>query len=255
MASLKKAHRLRVLSYNIHQGLTIHKRQIALSILKEAIRSLEADVVLLQEVAGTTKRTRKKGEDASPLSFQLEELADELWPYHAYQKNSVFMGGFHGNAILSRYPIIKWKHLDITVKPFDKRGLLHGEIDVPGDRVLHVLATHLGLLQLERRRQVKFVCEYIEKELETADACVLGGDFNDWRQLASPRLSKRVGMKEVFNALHARHARTFPSRFPMLKLDRIYFRHLEVKAARCLKGKPWLFLSDHLPLMADFALP
>ena len=32
----------------------------------------------------------------------------------------------------------------------------------------------------------------------------------------------------------------------------IYFRGLEIHSATRLHGRPWLFLSDHLPLMADF---
>lgn len=248
--------RLRVLSYNIHQGLTIHRRQIALSILKEAIRSLEADIVLLQEVAGTTHTEMVPGEDEPGVTeFQLEGLADELWPYYAYQKNSIFSGGFHGNAILSRYPIVKWNNIDITVSPLDKRGLLHGEVSLPDRGIsVHVMAIHLGLLQFERRRQLKQVCEYIQENLPPESICLLGGDFNDWRQIVSRRLSKRVGMQEAFRSQDSRHARTFPSRFPVLRLDRIYFRGVELKTARCLRGRPWQFLSDHLPLMADFVL-
>ena len=248
--------RLKVLSYNIHQGLTIHRRQIALSILKEAIRSLEADLVLLQEVAGTTS-LEVSGENSEPgvTAFQLEGLADELWPYYAYQKNSIFSGGFHGNAILSRYPIKSWKHIDLTVSPLDKRGLLHGEILIPETNVsFHVLATHLGLLQFERRKQLTQVCQFIINELPKDSACLLGGDFNDWRQVVTKRLSHRVGLKEAFFEMHAKHALTFPSRFPVLRLDRIYFRGLDVKTAKVLRGRPWRLLSDHLPLLAEFVL-
>lgn len=248
--------RLRVLSYNIHQGLTIHRRQIALSILKEAIRSLQADLVLLQEVAGTTSHDKPgDGREPGVTDFQLEGLADELWPYYAYQKNSIFSGGFHGNAILSRFPIVKWNNIDLTVSPLDKRGLLHGEIQVPETKVtFQVLATHLGLLQFERRRQLTQVCDYIRKEFSEDAICVLGGDFNDWRQVVTRRLSRRVGFQEAFRHLHAKHAPTFPSRFPVLRLDRIYFRGLEVRTAKVLKGRPWRLLSDHLPLMAEFVI-
>jgi len=246
--------RLRVLSYNIHQGLTIHRRQIALSILKEAIRSLEADLVLLQEVAGTTAGGTG-GEESGVTEFQLEGLADDLWPYYNYQKNAIFSGGFHGNAILSRFPVVRWNNIDSPVPPLDRRGFLHGEISIPEKNVsFHVMAIHLGLLQFERRRQLKRVCEYIADEVPEDGICVLGGDFNDWRQLVSRRMSKRVDMQEAFRSIHRAHARTFPAPFPVLRLDRIYFRGMEVKAARVLKGRPWRFLSDHLPLLADFAV-
>ncbi len=244
----KKSQRLRVLSYNIHQGLTIHRQKIALSILKEAIRSMDADVVLLQEVAGNEKGGRTE--------TQLEGLADSLWPYHAYQKNAVFAGGFHGNAILSRHPIKKWKHYDLTVKPLDRRGMLHAEIFVEESGIsVDIMAIHLGLLQFERRRQLTHVCNYIEKRLPLVANCVLGGDFNDWRQLVSKRLAKKVGLQEAHLSHNAKHGRTFPARFPVLKLDRIYYRGLQIRQARVLKGQPWMFLSDHLPLLAEFELP
>src|SRR4051794_13884797 len=95
-----KQKRLRILSYNIHQGMTVHRRQIALSLLKDAIKSLKADIVLLQEVAGVEGPRKKAERQADYVTpFQLEALADEIWPYSAYGRNSVFAGGFHGNAI------------------------------------------------------------------------------------------------------------------------------------------------------------
>lgn len=243
---------LRLLSYNIHQGLTIHRRQIAISLLKEAIKSLRADVVLLQEVAGSTRAARS-GDGISV--FQLEELADQVWPYHAYGRNAVFSGGFHGNAILSRYPIHNVHNLDITIRPLDKRGVLHGEIDFPSSEFrLHIMAVHLGLLQYERRRQLKKLVQYIERRTGDSSRLLMAGDFNDWREKVSRRLSKRVRLSEAFLHEHRRHARTFPSRFPMLCLDRIYFRGVQLEQATRLKGRPWLYLSDHLPLLADFVV-
>ena len=49
--------------------------------------------------------------------------------------------------------------------------------------------------------------------------------------------------------------RTFPSAFPMLRLDRIYQRGFAVRSARVLRGKPWSKLSDHSPILAELELP
>jgi endonuclease/exonuclease/phosphatase family metal-dependent hydrolase len=49
--------------------------------------------------------------------------------------------------------------------------------------------------------------------------------------------------------------RTFPSAFPMLRLDRIYQRGFAVRSARVLRGKPWSQLSDHSPILAELELP
>jgi endonuclease/exonuclease/phosphatase family metal-dependent hydrolase len=253
----RKTSRIRVLSYNIHQGQTVYRRQLALSLLKEAIKSLKADVVLLQEVAGVTgarkKADRASGEYVTP--FQLEALADEIWPYSAYGRNSVFAGGFHGNAILSRFPIKAFHNTDISVmKAMVKRGILHAELEM-GSGSFHAISTHLGLLEAERQRQVRRLCEYIRDKIPGEASLVLGGDFNDWRERLSKRIHKGTKMDEAFLKQERKHARTFPAQFPVLRLDRIYFRGVKLHKATKVQGRPWLFLSDHLPLVAEFQLP
>jgi len=142
------------------------------------------------------------------------------------------------------------------VKPLDVRGLLCGELSIPDKKItLFAMATHLGLLQFERHRQLKRIIEYIQRHVPAHSPCFLGGDFNDWRLVVSKGLAKRVGMHEAFRTQERRHARTFPSRLPILPLDRIYYRSLSLVRARVLKGKPWHLLSDHLPIVADFRLP
>lgn len=216
--------------------------------LKEAIISLKADIVLLQEVAGV------KNQKDSKTSEQLEILADRVWPFQAYGKNSVFSKGYHGNAILSRFPIEVSKNTDISVvRGLVKRGLLYAELRIAEKLPrLPVIATHLGLIQAERQRQVKRLSEFIQKNVKPDSWLVMGGDFNDWRETISKKLHKSVRLEEAFLKLHRQHARTFPSPFPVLKLDRIYYRGLTVKKAIRVKGRPWLFLSDHLPLVVDF---
>lgn len=257
MARSSRVHRVRVLSYNIHQGLTVFRRQLALSLLKDAIKSLKADIVLLQEVAGVEgprkKHDRHREEYVTP--FQLEALADEIWPYSAYGRNSVFAGGFHGNAILSRFEIKTFHNLDISVmKALVRRGVLHAEVQC-GDQPFHVISTHLGLLEAERQRQVRKVCDYVKHKVPDDGQFLMAGDFNDWRERVSKRFHKALKVDEAFMKQNRRHARTFPSHLPMLKLDRIYYRGMKLHKAVQVKGRPWLFLSDHLPLVAEFTLP
>lgn len=241
---------LNILSYNIHQGKTARRQRLSLSLLKEAIKGLGADVVLLQEVAGST---RAEGGPADvERAYQLEALADEIWPYAAYQKNSAFSGGYHGNAILSRFPIVNWHAINLTLRGMKKRGALHGELEIPQWKGnLHVLATHLGLLQYERHRQVIKLCHYVDHRIPHSARLILGGDFNDWREHVSRKVEDHLSMREVFLSQDARHARTFPSRLPVLPLDRIYYRGFKLVAAKTLKGRPWSLLSDHLPVLAQ----
>ena len=51
-----------------------------------------------------------------------------------------------------------------------------------------------------------------------------------------------------------RPPKTFPAKFPMLRLDRIYQRGFAVKKAQVLRGKPWTLLSDHAPIVVDVEL-
>jgi endonuclease/exonuclease/phosphatase family metal-dependent hydrolase len=45
---------------------------------------------------------------------------------------------------------------------------------------------------------------------------------------------------------------TFPSRLPLLHLDRIYVRGLKPLSAHVPHGQAWWRMSDHLPLIAEF---
>lgn len=251
-------HRLRVLSYNIHQGITVRRNRLSLTVLKEALQELKPDLVFLQEVAGSS--IEKLGRMwPEKVAHQLEGLADEMWPHFAYQKNVIFSRHHHGNAIMSKYPIHDFVLKDITVGKLKKRGILHGIIQIPsiGDRpeiIFHALNAHLGLFQFERRFQTLELINYVKKTIKSNCPLVIAGDFNDWRQRVTKELVQRLKMEEAFLSSHQIHARTFPSRLPILQLDRIYFRHAKMKSAACLKGKKWMVLSDHLPIMADLVL-
>jgi endonuclease/exonuclease/phosphatase family metal-dependent hydrolase len=65
-------------------------------------------------------------------------------------------------------------------------------------------------------------------------------------------LESLLAMQEVFRTSHGKYAKTFPSHWPILKMDRIYFNHLKLLECQCLNGQPWKQLSDHLPLYARF---
>ena len=88
-----------------------------------------------------------------------------------------------------------------------------------------------------------------------ADApLIVAGDFNDWRRRAHTLLEREVGLREVFVAAYGESARTFPARFPILSLDRIFVRNASVHLPVALPRKPWSHLSDHAPLVAEIHL-
>lgn len=245
---------LRVLSYNIHKGFTLGNRRFVLEKMRQALRSVEVDVVFLQEVLGQHEGHAERV-DAWPLEPQFEFLADEMWPHFAYGKNAVYDAGHHGNAILSRYPIVSVSNADISTNRFERRGLLHAMVVVPGlAQPLHLLNVHLDLLHRGRRRQLASLCGRIREIIPEPEPYVLAGDFNDWSEKLSHVLELEAGAREIFHSTSGTHAQTYPSRFPLLRLDRIYVKGLVPLEAAVLRGEPWRRLSDHAPILGRLAL-
>jgi endonuclease/exonuclease/phosphatase family metal-dependent hydrolase len=212
---------------------------------------LQADLVVLQEVAGNNDLKRIARNEPLRAQCQFEELADEVWPHTAYAKNAVFAERYHGNAILSRFPILHWRNHDISVGEREPRGLLHAELQLAADRSFHLLAAHFGLLHRERMEQANALCQYVEKEIPQSAPLIIAGDFNDWRDKVVPFMMERLRLLDFFRVQGVRAPKTYPSFCPLFPLDRVFSRGFETYSARRLQGKPWTTYSDHLPLVAE----
>lgn len=248
--SQDSAHQLRILSYNIHKGFSLDRRFV-LSAIKDAIQTTQAELVFLQEVVGEHSKHSQKVSNW-PIEPQLEFLADTLWPHFAYGKNAVYTEGHHGNAILSRRPFIGYENIDISNSRYERRGLLHAIVSelTPGSHDLHVICVHLDLFEKGRIRQYERIVRRIHENVPDSCPLIIAGDFNDWRETATPILEQELGVREVFLHLYGKHARSFPSWFPFLPLDRIYVRGLTGLSAACFTEPPWSQLSDHGALLA-----
>jgi endonuclease/exonuclease/phosphatase family metal-dependent hydrolase len=242
----------RVLTVNAHKGFGFFNRRFILKELREAVRAVSADIVFLQEVLGTHAHHAKRYVDW-PDQPQYEYLADTIWTDHAYGRNSVYPHGDHGNALLSRFPISYHANHDASHHGDEERGLLHCVLEVP-DRgtQLHAICVHLGLRESHRDRQLEQLCRLIEREVPPAAPLVVAGDFNDWRMAAHDRLLACAGLREVYAAAYGQAAKTFPARWPLLRLDRIYARNAGSHKPVALPRRPWSHLSDHAPLAAEF---
>jgi endonuclease/exonuclease/phosphatase family metal-dependent hydrolase len=245
---------LTVMTVNTHKGFTIFNRKFILPELRDAVRKVGADVVFLQEVLGTHDVLGKKITDW-PEAPHYEFLADEIWPDFAYGRNMVYPKGHHGNAVMSKFPIVHDQNHDVSVAGPEKRGLLHCVVRIP-DRELdvHVICVHLGLAEAHREQQLDLLCEIVRAEVPTQAPLIVAGDFNDWRRRAHALLWRECGLKEVFVTAYGSSARTFPARFPLLALDRIYVRNASVHLPVVLPRRPWSHLSDHAPLAAEIHL-
>ncbi len=245
---------IKVLTYNIHKGFSIGNLRFILHEIKDSLRHVNADVVFLQEIHGERIISKNRFDDWHN-NRQFEFLADEVWHHHAYGKNAIYKSGHHGNAILSKYPFIKWENIDVSIMKSASRSLLHGTIQVPGiDQEIHIICVHLGLFGRERERQLTTLAKRISSHVPADEPLIIAGDFNDWRNHAERHLRHDLGVKEAFKIKHGSHARSFPAWLPMLSMDRIYYRGVEVVDCFRLHGPPWSRLSDHTPLLAEFRL-
>jgi endonuclease/exonuclease/phosphatase family metal-dependent hydrolase len=241
---------LKVATFNIHKGISSFSTHLVLNKQRHLIRKLGADIVFLQEVCGEHKRDRKLS-----LNNQYEFLADSIWPNYAYGKNAIVSGGHHGNAILSKYPILSWENADISAHTIEQRGLLHCEIAIPHwSQPLHCICVHLGLFSHWRRQQLNTINLRINQMVPTDAPLIVAGDFNDWKQEAGHVLAEQQHLHEVIKSAHGVHARSFPSMLPMFALDRIYVRGFNVTHCQVHAGFGAAHLSDHAVLTADLRL-
>jgi endonuclease/exonuclease/phosphatase family metal-dependent hydrolase len=242
---------LNVLTMNMHMGFGFLNRRFILPELRDAVRSVSADVVFLQEVHGE-QQDHAQNVKGWPTTSQYEFLADSMWHDFAYGRNAVYPHGHHGNALLSKYPIIRHENLDISILGTEERGLLHCVLQVPHFGEVHAICVHLGLKEVHRQQQLKLLADLVERLPQDAPV-VIAGDFNDWRQKADAVLTP-TGLKEVFVETHGAPAKSFPARFPLLRLDRIYVRNAHIRVPRVLSNRPWSHLSDHAPLAVEVTL-
>lgn len=241
-----------VLTLNLHKGFNTFNRKFVLHELREGIRKISADLVFLQEVIGEHQTYGSKWV-GWPSSPQYEFLADQIWSDFAYGKNAVYTEGHHGNAILSKYPILEWQNVDVSMHTSERRGMLHCQIDVRGT-VLNAICIHFGLLEKFRRQQLLLLKEYISSKVDKNEPVIVAGDFNDWRLRASQHFASELGFVEAFEHIKGQTAKTFPSFFPVLALDRIYVRNLKPIKSIQTSVREWWKLSDHKPLCVEFEL-
>jgi endonuclease/exonuclease/phosphatase family metal-dependent hydrolase len=159
--------------------------------------------------------------------------------------------------------------------------MLHVEIDWSGVEV-HCICAHLGLFEGSRQRQVEAMIARINEHVPADAPLIIAGDFNDWRVRLGPTLRDKLGVCEFFDqddtddgivrtpaqvfkrrvqrgierglGMQAQPARTFPSAFPILRLDRVYVRGFKVRKANVMHGLAWRKLSDHAPIVVDLDL-
>jgi len=224
--------RLDLATYNIHSCIGGDRRYNPERILG-VIQELDADIIALQEVDSREHRGLEL----------MHWLAHETGLHAIPGPTLLRQTGKYGNALLLRCDALRVRLIDLTVLKNEPRGAIDVDVNCDG-HVLQLIATHLGLSPAERREQVQRVLE----GFGTKD-CVLMGDLNEWFVWGRSLL----WIQAMFG--HAQHLATFPARWPIFALDRIWVRPphavMQLTVHKSLLARQ---ASDHLPLKAVLEL-
>ena len=224
------ADRLRVATYNIHQGFDLYGRH-DLEGIALAIEESQAQVVALQEVP--------RGWVVNGSVDALSWLAQRLRMYSAWGPAA---DPNWGNAILSRYPI-----LDVVNRPMPNnddllfhRAYMVARIDL-GERDVQVVATHLHHVERESRHRLPQVRALIDG-VDWAQSTILLGDLNAQPHHEELRLLRSAGLSTVQPPVA-----TYPADGARRQIDYVlttsHLSFVDVYA-------PASTASDHLPLVA-----
>lgn len=182
---------IRVVSYNIHKGKSATGGRESLADLRLGLYGLAPDLLFLQEVQG-------RNDLHGNLDAQHESLAAALCMNTAYGCNAVRQHTDHGNALLSRFPILQYENQDISDHRLEQRGLLHAVVDI-GGRPVHCIVVHLGLFKGGRTRQTQALLDRIKRIVPDDEPLLIAGDFNDWNNRLAPIFVEQLGLYEVFS--------------------------------------------------------
>ncbi len=234
--------RLKFASYNIHKGIGLDRRRDPARIIA-VLREIDADVIALQEA------DRRIGERASVL--KQVALDDTKWRPADVAKRPRSMG-WHGNVLLVRRDIDIVTAEPIDLPMLEPRGAAHAALCCEG-RTFRVIGTHLDLSGLRRRDQIKAIVDHVDRA-EGHYPTVLMGDFNQWRSTMGAMDEFAPHDPDGWQILDP--GRSFPSRQPVARLDRIVVsEEWRNHAAGVHHSNLSAQASDHLPVWADLELP
>ena len=231
--------RLRLATWNVH-GFVGSDGQRDPQRAVEVLREIGPDLVALQEVDARSS----SDSDCHPLDV----MASGLEATAVAGPTLGSPGRDYGNAVLSRLPIIEVHRHDISRPGVEPRGAL----DIRArhdDHTVRFVAVHLGLRRAERIAQVSHLVARLQPLSRNADIVAVAGDLNAWwpRAREARVLERTVGPSPK--------PRTFPSKRPLFRLDRIFVRPPgAINDWGVARDAGVRAVSDHLPLWVDLVV-
>mgnify|MGYP006274512083 CR=1 FL=1 len=235
---------MRWLSWNIHKGIGGRDRRYSLARIIDCIEAENPDLVCLQEVDRHVGRSR--------LDDQPRLLARYFRAHSVFQPTVHVGAGTYGNLVLSRWPVASRHRITLRFAGRKPRGAQLLVVDSP-EGLLHVVHTHLGLSERERRWQIDRLLGHMLFRAADRHPTVLVGDFNDWRDTLGAGALAIRGFDQVTSP--AGRFRSFPAWLAIGALDKAFVRGgVDVHHARIVRTSLAKAASDHLPLVIDFHL-
>jgi len=237
-------HHMRLLSWNIHKGIGGRDRRYSLERIIACIEAENPDLVCLQEV---DRHVRRSDHHDQP------RLLARYFRCHAiFQPTVAVARGGYGNLVLSRWPVSSRHRITLRQGSRKPRGAQLLVIDSP-EGTLHLVNTHLGLAEGERRWQVARLLGHMLFRSADPHPTLIIGDFNDWRNTLADDVLAAGGFRQVTTPIS--RFRTFPAWLPIGSLDKAFVRGpVEVRQARIVRTSLAKTASDHLPVVIDFHL-
>jgi len=220
-----------VCTYNIHSWVGRRGKydpQLTLEVLSE----IGADMYALQEFQSAQQ----------DLDDMLTWVGKETGLHPIPGPTLLKQEGAYGNVVLTRLPVSHIHRMDISVPGREPRGVIDvGFRELPSP--LRIVATHLGLGPTERRTQMLALLELFKEPLPGIS--ILMGDLNEWFLWGRPLRWLRNWFGRIPEPA------TFPARFPIFALDRIWVHPLKALITIQVHDSSLARrASDHLPLKA-----
>jgi endonuclease/exonuclease/phosphatase family metal-dependent hydrolase len=251
---------MRFATFNILHGRTVEDGIVSLDRLRAAVRTIDADVLAMQEVDLDQPRsemadlTAVAAEAMGAVSHRfvaaLSGTPGATWIAATGQERPG--GAAYGIALLSRYPARNWQVLRlplisvrfpmylpgpgrVKVVREEPRAVVVAQLDTPAGPIT-VANTHLSFVPGWNRVQLR----RLRRDLGGFPGPqVLMGDLN----MTPPNPASITGMRSL--ACLA----TFPAHGPSSQLDHILVGGATPRVTRC--SAPAMPVSDHRPLIAD----
>jgi endonuclease/exonuclease/phosphatase family metal-dependent hydrolase len=224
---------IRLATYNIHKFVGTDGRRSEPRIL-QIISAMNADILALQEFVLNDQSGNISSVEAFAAKSGYDFIAQPM-----LRSN----GMVQFNLLLSRIPVRTKNLVTLPRDGKEPRGVIDAQFEIEGHR-FRVAATHLGLTPGARMRQLARIFELHAGRDDEPFALL--GDLN----IMFPWEPARRRLQAAFSG--QKQPRAFPSRWPMLAVDSIYFRRVQTnQSVRTFTDGAARRASDHLPLVAD----